>query len=155
MDIKLKLLTFGKFSQSAIELANSDKLRVIVDTPLVVKWNYIAVLKNEATKFSIRIVDGTFEVPRELLTNGTLNTVVEARANGETLRSYQCEPLAINVVDDKITIVPEIAKMEQEVADLTKLCNQLGGKVDALENQCKTTLEIVMKLNGLTAKVVE
>lgn len=155
MDIRLQLLTFGKFSTKAIELTNNDKLRVLIDTPLVSKWSYIAILKNETSKFSLRIKDGIFEIPKDFFKNGVLNIVIEARDNGETMRLYQCEPLNIKIIDNKIVIIPEILEMTKKVDELTKLCNQLSGKVETLENQCQKTLEIVMKLNGLTAKVVE
>lgn len=155
MDIKLQLLTFGKFSTKSLELTNDDKLRILLDSQLVNKWNYIAILKNENLKFSLRIKNGIFEIPKEFFKDGKLDIVIEARENGETMRLFQCEPLNIKLIDNKIVIIPEILDLTKKIENLTNSCSKLEGKVDTLEKQCQQTLEIVMKLNGLTPKVVE
>lgn len=154
MEIKLKLLTFGKFETKSVELTDNDTLKIAFEGKIVNSWTYVAVCKNDTTKISLLVKNGIFDLPKEFLTNGKVYIVIEARANGEVVKTYQCEPLNISVIDSKIEIVPEIANIVETCNRMTELCNRTFEKVEALAEKCEKTLEIVKEINELKDKVV-
>ena len=154
MELKLKLLTYGKFDTQTVQLTDNDTLKIAFEGKIINSWSYVAICKNSTTKLSLLVKNGIFDLPKELLTDDTLHIIIEARANGEVVKSYQCEPLNISIIDGQVKVVPEIAEIKALCEQATSLSQTTLEKVEQLKEQCDRTLEIVKLLNGLQDKVV-
>ena len=116
MEIKLKLYNNTGLFDNTKTICDSSKIKIKIDNKLNNDYNYFANYNNENYQFD----NGFVEIP---IKKGIAKIIVYVVKNGEIVKSWTCEDLIVNEINNKIECIPELENLKNEIELLKKMQN--------------------------------
>lgn len=122
--IELKNFHMAFIKNSKILLTKEETLGYTLNSNYDLN-NMILSLRNGTIEKEVKAENGVFEIPKELLFSGKLESTLRL-FNGITLIDFwNIEPLIIQECKDGVNAVPEIETLKEEINTLKNQVNEL------------------------------
>ncbi len=117
MEKKLKFFDkTGKFDDASYLLTDNEPLIVLLQVDTGRTVDYYVTLQNEnGKKVNLKAKNKQFEVPKELLTYGSIDTTIVAKVGNNTVKTIFCEKLIVKDVGGQTQVIPEIEALHLEL----------------------------------------
>lgn len=117
MEKKLKLLDkTGKYDDASYLLTDNEPLIIMLQVDTGNTVDYYATLQNEnGKKVNLKAKNKQFEVPKELLTYGSIDATIVAKVGNNTVKTIFCEKLIVKDVGGQKQVIPEIEALHLEL----------------------------------------
>lgn len=117
MEKKLKFFDkTGKFDDASYLLTDNEPLIVLLQVDTGRTVDYYVTLQNEnGKKVNLKAKNKQFEVPKELLTYGSIDTTIVAKVGNNTVKTIFCEKLIVKDVGEQTQVIPEIEALHLEL----------------------------------------
>ena len=117
MEKKLKLFDkTGKYDDASYLLTDNEPLIVLLQVDTGRTVDYYVTLQNEnGKKVNLKAKNKQFEVPKELLTYGSIDTTIVAKVGNNTVKTIFCEKLIVKDVGGQTQVIPEIEALHLEL----------------------------------------
>lgn len=117
MEKKLKLFDkTGKYDDASYLLTDNGPLIVLLQVDTGRTVDYYVTLQNEnGKKVNLKAKNKQFEVPKELLTYGSIDTTIVAKVGNNTVKTIFCEKLIVKDVGGQTQVIPEIEALHLEL----------------------------------------
>lgn len=113
------------------QMADNEPLIVCVK-PKLVGFDCRIYVTNGAKSKTLNVTKETVEIPKELVTQGKLNIVVDFLKNAAVYKKINVEPLLINNFQEKYETIPQIADMEKRVTAIEESVEKLETAIKIL-----------------------
>lgn len=140
MEKKLKLFDkTGKYDDASYLLTDNEPLIIMLQVDTGNTVDYYATLQNEnGKKVNLKAKNKQFEVPKELLTYGSIDTTIVAKVGNNTVKTIFCEKLIVKDVGGQKQVIPEIEALHLEL-------NKTNQKFIHFKNEVNEELEKMRK----------
>lgn len=140
MEKKLKFFDkTGKFDDASYLLTDNEPLIILLQVDTGRTVDYYVTLQNEnGKKVNLKAKNKQFEVPKELLTYGSIDTTIVAKVGNNTVKTIFCEKLIIKDVGGQKQVIPEIEALHLEL-------NKTNQKFIDFKNEVNEELEKMRK----------
>ena len=140
MEKKLKFFDkTGKFDDASYLLTDNEPLIILLQVDTGRTVDYYVTLQNEnGKKVNLKAKNKQFEVPKELLTYGSIDTTIVAKVGNNTVKTIFCEKLIIKDVGGQTQVIPEIEALHLEL-------NKTNQKFIDFKNEVNEELEKMRK----------
>lgn len=140
MEKKLKFFDkTGKFDDASYLLTDNEPLIVLLQVDTGRTVDYYVTLQNEnGKKVNLKAKNKQFEVPKELLTYGSIDTTIVAKVGNNTVKTIFCEKLIVKDVGGQKQVIPEIEALHLEL-------NKTNQKFIDFKNEVNEELEKMRK----------
>lgn len=117
MEKKLKFFDkTGKFDDASYLLTDNEPLIILLQVDTGRTVDYYVTLQNEnGKKVNLKAKNKQFEVPKELLTYGSIDTTIVAKVGNNTVKTIFCEKLIVKDVGGQKQVIPEIEALHLEL----------------------------------------
>lgn len=117
MEKKLKFFDkTGKFDDASYLLTDNEPLIIMLQVDTGRTVDYYVTLQNEnGKKVNLKAKNKQFEVPKELLTYGSIDTTIVAKVGNDTVKTIFCEKLIIKDISGQKRVIPEIEALHLEL----------------------------------------
>lgn len=117
MEKKLKLFDkTGKYDDASYLLTDNEPLIIMLQVDTGNTVDYYATLQNEnGKKVNLKAKNKQFEVPKELLTYGSIDATIVAKVGNNTVKTIFCEKLIVKDVGGQKQVIPEIEALHLEL----------------------------------------
>ena len=150
MEKKLKFFDkTGKFDDASYLLTDNEPLIVLLQVDTGRTVDYYVTLQNEnGKKVNLKAKNKQFEVPKELLTYGSIDTTIVAKVGNNTVKTIFCEKLIVKDVGGQTQVIPEIEALHLELNKTNQKFIDYKQEVnEELEKMNLTTFEDFNLLN--------
>lgn len=140
MEKKLKFFDkTGKFDDASYLLTDNEPLIILLQVDTGRTVDYYVTLQNEnGKKVNLKAKNKQFEVPKELLTYGSIDTTIVAKVGNNTVKTIFCEKLIVKDVGGQKQVIPEIEALHLEL-------NKTNQKFIDFKNEVNEELEKMRK----------
>ena len=140
MEKKLKFFDkTGKFDDASYLLTANEPLIILLQVDTGRTVDYYVTLQNEnGKKVNLKAKNKQFEVPKELLTYGSIDTTIVAKVGNNTVKTIFCEKLIVKDVGGQKQVIPEIEALHLEL-------NKTNQKFIDFKNEVNEELEKMRK----------
>lgn len=140
MEKKLKFFDkTGKFDDASYLLTDNEPLIIMLQVDTGRTVDYYVTLQNEnGKKVNLKAKNKQFEVPKELLTYGSIDTTIVAKVGNNTVKTIFCEKLIVKDVGGQTQVIPEIEALHLEL-------NKTNQKFIDFKNEVNEELEKMRK----------
>lgn len=117
MEKKLKLFDkTGKYDDASYLLTDNEPLTImlLVDTGNTVDY-YVTLQNGNGKKVNLKAKNKQFEVPKEILTYGSIDATIVAKVGNNTVKTIFCEKLIVKDVGGQKQVIPEIEALHLEL----------------------------------------
>ena len=117
MEKKLKLFDkTGKYDDASYLLTDNEPLIIMLQVDTGNTVDYYATLQNEnGKKVNLKAKNKQFEVPKEILTYGSIDATIVAKVGNNTVKTIFCEKLIVKDVGGQKQVIPEIEALHLEL----------------------------------------
>lgn len=117
MEKKLKFFDkTGKFDDASYLLTDNEPLIILLQVDTGRTVDYYVTLQNEnGKKVNLKAKNKQYEVPKELLTYGSIDTTIVAKVGNNTVKTIFCEKLIVKDVGGQTQVIPEIEALHLEL----------------------------------------
>ena len=106
----------GKFDDASYLLTDNEPLIILLQVDTGRTVDYYVTLQNEnGKKVNLKAKNKQFEVPKELLTYGSIDTTIVAKVGNNTVKTIFCEKLIVKDVGGQKQAIPEIEALHLEL----------------------------------------
>lgn len=140
MEKKLKFFDkTGKFDDASYLLTDNEPLIILLQVDTGRTVDYYVTLQNEnGKKVNLKAKNKQFEVPKQLLTYGSIDTTIVAKVGNNTVKTIFCEKLIVKDVGGQKQVIPEIEALHLEL-------NKTNQKFIDFKNEVNEELEKMRK----------
>lgn len=117
MEKKLKFFDkTGKYDDASYLLTENEPLIIMLQVDTGRTVDYYVTLQNEnGKKVNLKAKNKQFEVPKELLTYGSIDATIVAKVGNNTVKTIFCEKLIVKDVGGQKQVIPEIEALHLEL----------------------------------------
>ena len=117
MEKKLKLFDkTGKYDDASYLLTDNEPLIIMLQVDTGNTVDYYVTLQNEnGKKVNLKAKNKQFEVPKEILTYGSIDATIVAKVGNNTVKTIFCEKLIVKDVGGQKQVIPEIEALHLEL----------------------------------------
>lgn len=117
MEKKLKFFgKNGKFDDAIHTATDNEPLIIELQVDTGRSVDYYATIQNESgRKVDIKVKDKKFEIPKDIIENGSIDITITAKVKNETVDTFFCEKLIVKYVNGEKQVIPEVQALHIEL----------------------------------------
>lgn len=147
MEKKLKFFKdTGKFDDAICIYTDNEPLNIMlqVDTGRTVDY-YVTIQNENGRKVNLKAKNKQFEVPKELLTYGSIDMTIVAKVGNETVKTMFCEKLIVKDVGGQKKVIPEIEALHLELKQTNENFINYKAGIDEEVEKMKQCIQALME----------
>lgn len=147
MEKKLKIFDkTGKFDNASYLLTDNEPLIILLQVDTGRTVDYYVTLQNEnGRKVNLKVKNKQFEVPKEFLTYGSIDTTITAKVGNNTVKTIFCEKLVVKDVCGQSQVIPEIEALHLELKQTNQNFITYRKSVDEELEKMRKCIEALME----------
>ena len=146
--IKEIYLSTGLYGNKILTLNDNENLQIKLIGKTYPNLTYYLKAKNGVILHEIKFVDNLCEIKRNQLIYGKFKAKIIIMANENVVKEIEVEDLILKDLGTEFKVIPEVEILKAEI-------NDMATKINDLKILCENTKNLVLKLNGLSEKVVK
>lgn len=146
--VKEIYLSTGLYDNKILTLNDNENLQIKLIGKTYPNLTYYLKAKNGVVLHELKFIDNLCEIKRNQLTYGKFKAKIIIMANENIVKEIEVEDLILKDLGTEVKVIPEVEILKAEI-------NDMATKINDLKILCENTKNLVLKLNGLSEKVVK
>lgn len=146
--VKEIYLSTGLYDNKILTLNDNENLQIKLIGKTYPNLTYYLKAQNGSILHKIKFVNNLCEIKRNQLNYGKFKAKIIIMANENIVKEIEVEDLILKDLETEFKVIPEVEMLKAKITDMTI-------KIKEMATLCENTKKLVLKLNGLSEKVVK